>query len=202
MKLEIYNKLAYVIGFFVFFVTIVTFILIMARNGLFPWPWRLYWAQTVLWEVLNLGILIAVSVIWRPSERAALLAHSLQLTTDEYTEDAFNDEDEIPPDYEHDDEDDDDDEQDLDEEGGARGAGRSPSPRSVQFKKKNIAPFSDVSYDQEDGDDETNDFSVDACVIKGDGIEMRSPGSRAVDDEQEEEEDNDDDYNSLPTVAG
>lgn len=176
-------------GFFVFFVTLVTIIMLMAKQGLFPWPWKLYFVQTVLWELLNLGVLVAISIIFRPSERAALLAHSLQLTTDEFTEDAFNDMDsshgEEEEDCENDDDDDDDD---------TTFKKRPPSPRSLQFEQSNISVFSDVSADsfQDDTTDSQNDFSVDACVMRGDGIEMNNIG-------QEEEEE---DYNALPTIAG
>ena len=83
IKLDMYNKLAYVMSVFVFLVGMVTLVIVLARQGLFHWPWQLYWVQTVLWEVLNLAVLIAITVIWAPSEHSHRLAHSLQLTMDE-----------------------------------------------------------------------------------------------------------------------
>ena len=84
-----YSALASVMGAFVALVTLVTGVLVMARAGVFAWPWQLFWVQSVLWEVLNLAVLVAVSIIWAPSRRARLLATSVQLTmTDDY--DAHN----------------------------------------------------------------------------------------------------------------
>jgi hypothetical protein len=84
IKLDVYTKLAYVMGAFILLVGMVTLVIVLARQGVFQWPWQLYWMQTVLWEVLNLAVLIAITVIWAPSEHAQLLAQSLQLTTDEF----------------------------------------------------------------------------------------------------------------------
>jgi hypothetical protein len=78
-KLELYSNLALVMGAFVGLVSATTLVLVLARSGAFQWPWELYWVQTVLWEVLNLGVMVAVAVLWAPSARAKLLASSAQV---------------------------------------------------------------------------------------------------------------------------
>ena len=81
IKLGMYSSLATVMGVFVGLVTTVTLTMVAARSGGgFAWPWQLFWAQTVPWEVLNLAVMVAVSVIWRPSVRAKLLVSSVQLS--------------------------------------------------------------------------------------------------------------------------
>lgn len=85
VKLDVYTKLAYVMGAFVLLVGMVTLVILLARQRVIRWPWQLYWIQTVLWEVLNLAVIISITIIWAPSERAQLLAQSLQLAaTDEF----------------------------------------------------------------------------------------------------------------------
>lgn len=81
VKLDMYAKLGYVMAGFVLVVSILTLIIVLARAGAFTWPWQLYWMQTVAWDLLNLAVLVAVSIIWAPDERSKLLATSQQLAT-------------------------------------------------------------------------------------------------------------------------
>ncbi|KAJ1459928.1 lung seven transmembrane receptor-domain-containing protein [Pelagophyceae sp. CCMP2097] len=80
-KLEMYSNLAYVIAAFVCLVTIFSLFIFLSKTGAFQWPWQLYWAQTVPLEILNLVIIAAVCVIWRPTERSKLMAQMQQLST-------------------------------------------------------------------------------------------------------------------------
>eukprot|EP00615_Pteridomonas_danica_P011333 CAMPEP_0114349038 /NCGR_PEP_ID=MMETSP0101-20121206/15221_1 /TAXON_ID=38822 ORGANISM="Pteridomonas danica, Strain PT" /NCGR_SAMPLE_ID=MMETSP0101 /ASSEMBLY_ACC=CAM_ASM_000211 /LENGTH=154 /DNA_ID=CAMNT_0001487389 /DNA_START=652 /DNA_END=1117 /DNA_ORIENTATION=- len=139
---------------------------------------------------LKLGVLVSVSILWAPSERAQLLAHSIQITTNEYNEEDDENND-IESDHKHNEEEEEEDGEDEEDDDAFRET-RSPSPRSKQFQKHNISPFSD--YEEE----ETGDFSMDACVMTGDGLEMRSTTQGRAEDGDEDE----DDYNVLPTVAG
>mmetsp|Transcript_15921 Transcript_15921/g.37104 ORF Transcript_15921/g.37104 Transcript_15921/m.37104 type:complete len:555 (-) Transcript_15921:220-1884(-) len=79
-KLTMYTKLANTMGVFVIFVSMLTLVIVLAREGTFAWPWQLYWMQTVAWEVLNLAVLVAVAFLWRPTEYSVLLSQSQQLS--------------------------------------------------------------------------------------------------------------------------
>lgn len=59
MKLKLYSQLAYVMMGFTGLVSAVTLALVMARGGVFDWPWQFYWVQTTLWEVLIYFFLIS-----------------------------------------------------------------------------------------------------------------------------------------------
>ena len=52
-KLDMYTRLAYVIGTFVALVSLLTVVIFVSRLGAFEWPWEYRWVQTVLLEVLN-----------------------------------------------------------------------------------------------------------------------------------------------------
>lgn len=79
-KLTMYTKLANTMGVFVIFVSILTLVIVLAREGTFAWPWQLYWMQTVAWEVLNLAVLVAVAFLWRPTEYSVVVSQSQQLS--------------------------------------------------------------------------------------------------------------------------
>lgn len=83
VKLEMYSWLSYVMVGFVLIVSVLTLVIVLARARAFVWPWQLYWVQTVAWDVLNLAVLIALTIIWAPDERSKLLATSQQLATSE-----------------------------------------------------------------------------------------------------------------------
>ena len=82
-----YSQLAYTMGVFVIFVSLLTMIIVLARSGAFTWPWQLYWMQTVAWEILNLAVIVAVSLIWAPDANFQAKAQSMQLQTFEEDQD-------------------------------------------------------------------------------------------------------------------
>jgi hypothetical protein len=92
-KHALYAALGTCMAAFVGFVSAATVILVLARGGAFGWPWQLYLVQTILWELLNLGVMVTVSILWAPSERSSLLVHSLQLKPSELDDDSDFDED-------------------------------------------------------------------------------------------------------------
>ncbi|CAM9296844.1 unnamed protein product [Ascophyllum nodosum] len=83
-KLKMYRALAWTLGAFVTLFTMLTIAMLAAEGS--PdqsWEWKWTWIQVVLWEMLNFCMLVAVSIIWRPSPRSAMLAYSKQLATTE-----------------------------------------------------------------------------------------------------------------------
>ena len=61
------------IAVFVFLVSVLMVVIFVSRLGAFEWPWELRWAQTVPLEILKSAVLVAVCIIWRPTERPRLL---------------------------------------------------------------------------------------------------------------------------------
>jgi len=180
VKLGLYSQLARVMATFVAFVTGVTLVMLAARSGLFKWPWQLFWVQTVLWEVLNLAVMVAVTVIWQPSERARLLAMSSQLTTDDWGNDdgVWNDTD------------------DLEVVGvrmkettnssrgarpeGRRGAEEQRAPAASSAFSQNSFGFDDASSA---GGDTSESFSIDACVLSENSHDLNDEASSELGEE-------------------
>lgn len=194
IKLELYNQLAKVMAVFVAFVTGVTLVVVAARSGFFQWPWQLFWVQTVLWEVLNLAVMVAVTVIWQPSERARLLAMSSQLNTDDWGGDddgVWNDTDDV----------------ELKEATAtASAAAAHPSPPSLsQGRGAERLPGrgrqgggagAQELEEEDDGEDTTSDsFSIDACVMAESSRDEETLEGRGMHGEEGES------YSNLPHVA-
>jgi hypothetical protein len=82
-KLDMYRNLRIAIVSFITLVGLLSFALTMSSVGVYEWPWQLAWLNDVLWEALNLGVLMAVCIICRPTASSHLLLYSSQLPTDE-----------------------------------------------------------------------------------------------------------------------
>ncbi|CAM9286326.1 unnamed protein product [Hapterophycus canaliculatus] len=83
-KLKMFRGLAWTLGTFVTLFTTLTVAMLAAEGSQTQsWEWKFEWVNVVSWEILNFCMLAAVSVIWRPSSRSALLAYSKQLATTE-----------------------------------------------------------------------------------------------------------------------
>eukprot|EP00752_Nemacystus_decipiens_P010031 g8944.t1 len=83
-KYKMYRALAWTLGTFVTLFTTLTVVMLSAEGSQTQsWEWKFEWINVVSWEILNFCMLCAVSVIWRPSDRSALLAYSKQLATTE-----------------------------------------------------------------------------------------------------------------------
>ena len=78
-KYAMYYKLSLIILVFVSLFAILTFIVLLSRNGYITWPWELAWAETVSWEILNFAVLAAICYIWRPSPTSKYLSQAIQL---------------------------------------------------------------------------------------------------------------------------
>lgn len=83
-KLQMFKSLAWTLGTFVTLFTVLTVAMLAAEGSQEQsWQWKWEWVQVVSWEILNFCMLVAVSIIWRPSERSAMLAYSKQLAMTE-----------------------------------------------------------------------------------------------------------------------
>lgn len=78
-KLQMYKQLAATIAIFVGLFGVLTIFVLAQRGGAMDWSWQWMWLQSVMWEVLNFGILAAVCMIWRPSDNAKYLSYSSQV---------------------------------------------------------------------------------------------------------------------------
>ena len=78
-KLQMYKQLAMTVAIFVALFGLLTVLVLAQRGGAMDWPWQWVWVQSVMWEVLNFGILAAVCIIWRPSDNAKYLSYSSQV---------------------------------------------------------------------------------------------------------------------------
>ncbi|CAM9116021.1 unnamed protein product, partial [Laminaria digitata] len=79
-KLKMFKSLAWTLGTFVTLFTVLTVAMLAAEGSQEQsWQWKWEWVQVVSWEILNFCMLVAVSIIWRPSERSAMLAYSKQV---------------------------------------------------------------------------------------------------------------------------
>lgn len=47
------------------------------------WPWQMRWLQQAMFESLPLAIIIALAVLFKPTERSRLLAYTSQLPTED-----------------------------------------------------------------------------------------------------------------------
>ncbi|CBJ28368.1 G-protein coupled receptor [Ectocarpus siliculosus] len=83
-KYKMFRGLAWTLGTFVTLFTTLTVAMLAAEGSQTQsWEWKFEWINVVSWEILNFCMLAAVSIIWRPSPRSALLAYSKQLATTE-----------------------------------------------------------------------------------------------------------------------
>jgi len=85
-KLKLYEQLGWTMAFFVTLVVALAVVVLISDVGLLRWAWQMLWLPSMGWEILNLGILIAVCIIWAPNERAMLVASSQQISTFEEDE--------------------------------------------------------------------------------------------------------------------
>ena len=94
-KLEKFWRLAKVLGGFVFLVSVLNAFIFASREplSLFKWPHQIYWVQGVSQEVLNVGVIATISVIWQPTEHSRLLVSMQQLNTDEFGDTGLEDSD-------------------------------------------------------------------------------------------------------------
>lgn len=85
-KLEKFWRLAKVLGGFVALVSVLNACIFAARPplSLFEWPHQIYWLQGVSQELLNVGVIATISVIWQPTAHSRLLVSMQQLNTDEF----------------------------------------------------------------------------------------------------------------------
>ena len=87
VKLEMFMSLARAIAGFVVMFTLVTLLVLADKKGFFAWPWKYTWAQNVSWEVLNLGVIVAVGIICMPSATSNMLSYAHQLPQDDPDDD-------------------------------------------------------------------------------------------------------------------
>ena len=80
---------------FVFLVSVLNAFIFASREplSLFKWPHQIYWVQGVSQEVLNVGVIATISVIWQPTEHSRLLVSMQQLNTDEFGDTGLEDSD-------------------------------------------------------------------------------------------------------------
>jgi len=93
-KLEMYNRLVCVVGFFAVSFALYTIVVIIAQRGNFVLPWQLAWVEDVVFESLNFSVLAAVCVVCRPTEHSKLLSYVSQLPTfdpDDFADDVDGD---------------------------------------------------------------------------------------------------------------
>ncbi|KDO22450.1 hypothetical protein SPRG_12731 [Saprolegnia parasitica CBS 223.65] len=92
-KLKMYEALAYSLGGFVLFFTMLTAVAVSGRVGLFEWPTEWEWTQLVAWPVLNFIVSAAMCVIWRPTARSIAYASQLPMEDIEDDEQEHEDDD-------------------------------------------------------------------------------------------------------------
>ncbi|CAK4086444.1 unnamed protein product [Aphanomyces euteiches] len=91
-KLGMYRALAWALGCFVVFFTILTIVSVCGRFGVYEWKIQWEWMQMVAWPVLNFTVSLAMCIIWRPSAWSSQLAFSTQIPmTDDCDSDAEKD---------------------------------------------------------------------------------------------------------------
>ena len=81
-KLEMYRTLSGTLRLWGILWFIFTLFDLSTRVGIIPWPWTLEFLLWSFWDVLYLGALFRVAIIWRPTETSDRYAYSAQLPTE------------------------------------------------------------------------------------------------------------------------
>lgn len=81
-KLRMYEKLKGTLRLWGILWVLFTIFDLLTRTRVIPWPWTLEFALFGFWDVLYLGVLLRIVVVWRPTETSDRLAYSAQLPTD------------------------------------------------------------------------------------------------------------------------
>ena len=80
-KLEMYQRLTGTLRYWGILWFVFTFFDLGTRIGVIPWPWSLEFLLWSFWDILYLGVLLRIAIIWRPTETSDRYAYSSQLPT-------------------------------------------------------------------------------------------------------------------------
>lgn len=86
-KLKLYRRLLNVVLAFIVMLAIITGMMLLDDHGVVEWPWQLDWTQQAAFEIVNLAIVGALLVLFKPTARSHLLAYTSQLPMEDPDED-------------------------------------------------------------------------------------------------------------------
>lgn len=78
-KHGMYKSLAWALGGFIVFFTLLTAVTVSSRFGVFETDVEWEWMQLVAWPVLNFIVSAAMCYIWRPTKNSSQYAFSMQV---------------------------------------------------------------------------------------------------------------------------
>jgi hypothetical protein len=81
-KLQMYQTLGGTLRWWGIMWFLFTLFDLSTRVGIIPWPWTLEFLLWGFWDVLYLGVLLRIAIIWRPTETSDRYAYSAQLPTE------------------------------------------------------------------------------------------------------------------------
>jgi hypothetical protein len=66
-KLKMYRRLVYILYLFIFLFVLITAIYMLDDQQILDWPWQLRWMQQAIYELLNLAVVAALCVLFKPT---------------------------------------------------------------------------------------------------------------------------------------